>query len=26
MLKLCQQQGTRYSNALIEYVAETYGR
>jgi hypothetical protein len=26
MLKTCQQQGTHYSNALIEHVAETYGR
>ena len=26
MLKLCRQQGTRYSDMLIEYVARTYGR
>jgi predicted nucleic acid-binding protein len=26
LLTLCQQQGTRYSNALIEHVAQTYGR
>lgn len=26
LLSLCQQQGTRYSNQLIEHVAETYGR
>jgi predicted nucleic acid-binding protein len=26
MLRQCQQQGTHYSNALIEHVAETYGR
>ena len=26
MLKRCQQRGTHYSDALIEHVAETYGR
>jgi predicted nucleic acid-binding protein len=26
LLSLCQQQGTHYSNQLIEHVAETYGR
>lgn len=26
LLGLCQQQGTHYSNQLIEHVAETYGR
>jgi len=26
LLILCQQQGTRYSNVLIEHVAQTYGR
>jgi len=26
LLTLCQQQGTRYSNVLIEHVAQTYGR
>ncbi len=26
MLKTCQQQGTHYSNILIDHVAETYGR
>jgi predicted nucleic acid-binding protein len=26
LLSLCQQQGTHYSNRLIEHVAETYGR
>ncbi|MFB0535716.1 MAG: hypothetical protein ACETWR_12135 [Anaerolineae bacterium] len=26
LLNLCQQQGTHYSNQLIEHVAETYGR
>ena len=26
MLKLCRQKGTHYSDALIEHVAETYGR
>jgi len=26
MLKLCQQRGTHSSDALIEHVAETYGR
>ena len=26
LLTFCQQQGTRYSNALIEHVAQTYGR
>ncbi len=26
VLTLCQQQGTHYSNRLIEYVAEKYGR
>ena len=26
MLKQCQEQGTHYSNALIDHVVETYGR
>ena len=26
LLKTCQQQGTHYSDALIESVAQTYGR
>ena len=26
VLALCQQQGTHYSNQLIEHVIETYGR
>lgn len=26
LLSICQQQGTHYSNQLIEHVAETYGR
>lgn len=26
LLDLCQQQGTHYSNQLIDHVAETYGR
>jgi len=26
LLKLCQQQGTHYSDALIAHVAEVYGR
>lgn len=26
LLTSCQQQGTHYSDALITYVAETYGR
>jgi len=26
LLGLCQQQGTHYSNQLIEHVAQTYGR
>jgi len=26
VLGLCQQQGTHYSNQLIEHVSETYGR
>lgn len=26
LLTLCQQQGTRYSHNLIEYVAQNYGR
>lgn len=26
LLKLCQQQGTHYSDTLIAHVAETYGR
>jgi len=26
LLSLCQQQGTHYSNQLIEHVAEIYGR
>jgi len=26
LLTICQQQGTQYSNELIEHVAEKYGR
>lgn len=26
LLKICQQQGTHYSNKLIELLAQTYGR
>jgi len=26
LLSLCQQQGTHYSNQLIEHVTKTYGR